>query len=425
MPRADSSTAQGRARASVLDRALSTSRTISVTGPMAPLDLDLIRTRLTQACTPTSRLTLVPDPASKTWAHDVTTAPEVCDRPDLADLPIGEIMTRLRNRPDPLPRLEVLVCGQWLVIDHTHGMGDGRLGIEQIAGVASRHDFPMTERFERSLPADAAWQAFRRHVLRHPRRLRDIMRLRSANATAPGDHPVRTITDWRSSRCAVTTAMRPGQTAELKRAIADTGVRMSSAAVTVALWRTALAAQGVALDERTQILFDCRRYLDADHAEDHGNFAVGIPLRFPAGATPMEIGDRIRSVAESGWPAAVLAAGELRERVRPSKPGSDPGQEPERVEVPDRLRLSVSDLGRIAIFGDIPWEPAAASHHLFAYVEPDGPDAASMLVSEIDGSRSFTTTFCSDFIGRSVIEAALDHLCEDPVSLLNQLLTRS
>ncbi|AFR50303.1 hypothetical protein [Gordonia sp. KTR9] len=415
--------AAGLQRASVLDRALATSRTISVTGPMAPLDLDVIRSRLARAWTPNSRLSLVPDPASAAWAHDVETRPQVCKRPDLADLPVGDIMTHLRNRPEPLPRLEVLVCGQWLVIDHTHGMGDGRLGVEQIAGVASRHEFPMTERFERSLPSAAAWQALRRHVLRHPRRLRDIVRLRAANAAPPTDAPLRTITDWRSTRCAVTAAMRPCQTAELKRAIADTGVRMSSAAVTVGLWRAALAAQGVPLDDRTQILFDCRRYLDAEHAEDHGNFAVGIPLLFPPDATPMEIGDRIRAVAESGWPAAILAAGELRMRLRPSTPGE--GTVPSRVEVPDRLRLSVSDLGRVGIFGDLPWEPASASHHLFAYVEPDGPDAASMLVSEIDGSRSFTTTFCSDFVGRPVIEAALDHLCEDPVSLLDRLLTRS
>ncbi|MFE0750442.1 hypothetical protein [Gordonia sp. NPDC058843] len=423
MPRSRNSAGAGLQRASVLDRALATSRTISVTGPMSPLDLDLIRARLTQAWTPRSRLSLVPDPASAAWVHDVETSPQVHERPDLGELPVGDIMTRLRSRPEPLPRLEVLVCGQWLVIDHTHGMGDGRLGIEQIAGVASRHEFPMTERFERSLPSDAAWQALRRHVLRHPRRIRDIARLRAANSATPVDAPLRTITDWRATRCAVTGAMRAGQTAELKRAIAETGIRMSSAAVTVALWRAALSAQGVALDDRTQILFDCRRYLDAEHAEDHGNFAVGIPLRFPTGATPMEIGDRIRAVAESGWPAAILASGELRMRLRPSTPVEETA--PRRVEVPDRLRLSVSDLGRIGIFGDLPWEPAAASHHLFAYVEPDGPDAASMLVSEIDGSRSFTATFCSDFVGRPVIEAALDHLCEDPVSLLDHLLTRS
>ena len=423
MPRSDNAATAGAQRASVLDRALATSRTISVTGPMTAPDLDLIRARLTRAWTPTSRLSLVPDPASASWAHDVATLPRVVERPDLADLPIGDIMTRLRNRPEPLPRLEVLVCGQWLVIDHTHGMGDGRLGIEQIAGLASHHEFPMTERFERSLPPDAAGEALRRHVLRHPRRLRDIMRLRAANVSPPTHGPTRVIEDWHATRCAVTAAMRPGQTDELKRAIADTGVRMSSAAVTVALWRAALSAQGVPLDERTQILFDCRRYLDAGHAEDHGNFAVGIPLRFPRDATPMEIGDRIRAVAESGWPAAVLAAGELRARLRRSSPEEPPV--PRRVEVPDRLRLSVSDLGRIGIFGDLPWDLAAASHHLFAYVEPDGPDAASMLVSEIDGSRSFTATFCSDFVGRPVIEAALDHLCEDPVSLLDRLLTRS
>ncbi|QMT00692.1 hypothetical protein [Gordonia jinghuaiqii] len=411
-------------RASVLDRALSTSRTISVTGPMAPLDLDRIRERLAQAWTPKSRLTLVPDPSSSTWVHDAANPPRVSERPDLADLPVGEIMMRLRAAPEPLPRLEVLVCGPWLVIDHTHGMGDGRLGIEQIAGVASRHEFPMAQRFEKSLPAGAAWQALRRHVLRHPRRIRDIVALRSANAAPPEantDVAQRTITDWQSSRSAVTASMSARCVTEVKQAITDTGVRMSSAAVTVALWRAALTAHGVAVDDSTQILFDCRRYLDPAHADAHGNFAVGIPVRFPAAATPMEIGDRIRAVAESGWPAAILASGEVRERLRPSTTPAAAGS----ITVPDRLRLSVSDLGRVGIFGDLQWDSSAASHHLFAYVEPDGPDAASMLVSEIDGARSFTTTFCDAFIGRPEIEAALETLCEHPVSLLQQLLERS
>ena len=66
MPRSDTT------RSTVLDRALATSRTIAMTGPLAPLDADRIRERLAPALTPTSRLTVVPDPASTSWTHDVS-----------------------------------------------------------------------------------------------------------------------------------------------------------------------------------------------------------------------------------------------------------------------------------------------------------------------------------------------------------------
>ncbi|MBM7277065.1 hypothetical protein JTZ10_04770 [Gordonia rubripertincta] len=410
-------------RATVLDRALASSRSISVTGPLTPLDIDRVRARLDLAMTPTSRLSVVPDPASTRWLHD-TTPPPVVERPDLADRSPGEILDGLRKRTEPVGTVEYLLCGRWLVLDQSHGIGDGRVSLEQIAGLAGHDGSAMAPNLERALPASAAWQAAYRHLVRHPSRLREIARLRHANAAEESDGPSRTLSGWRSTRGVVATSMPADRVAALRAAVNDSGMKASAPAVTVALWRAAVAGQGVAVDPRTQVLFDCRRYLDPAHAADHGNLAVGIPLRFPDSATPAEVGERIRAVAQSGWPAAILGVGELRGLLRPRRAVPDDA-DPDTVTVPDCLRLSVSDMGRIGVFGDVAWDPTATSHHLYASLEPDGPDAATTFVSEVDGTRSFTTTFYGAFVDRAVIEAAHRSLCDDPVSLFRQLVAPS
>jgi hypothetical protein len=406
-------------RATILDRALAASRSISVTGPLTPLDADRVRARLAPAMTPTSRLTVVPDPSSARWIHDVTPRP-VVERPDLADLSPGEILTRLRARTGPAGTVEYLLGGRWLILDQSHGIGDGRSSLEQIAGLAGRDGSAMAPNLERSLPAGSAWHAAYRQLLRHPARLREVARLRTANAPGASEGPRRQLSGWRSTRRVVATSMSADRVGALRDAVAAGGMKVSSAAVTVALWRAAVAAEEVRVDPRTQVLFDCRRYLDPAHANDHGNLAVGIPLRFPDSATPVEIGDRIREVTRSGWPVAILGAGELRGLLRPQAGGPSTG--PDIAAVPDRLRLSVSDMGRIGVFGDVEWDPQASSHHLYASLEPDGPDAATTFVSDVDGTRSFTTTFYEAFVDRAVIEAAHRTLCDDPVALFRRVM---
>jgi hypothetical protein len=55
---------------------------------------------------------------------------------------------------------------------------------------------------------------------------------------------------------------------------------------------------------------------------------------------------------------------------------------------------------------------------LAAYLEPAAPDTASLLVSELAGGRTFTATFCGGVIDAATIEAALSHMCNDPVGTL-------
>lgn len=411
---------QPRTAASILDRSLATSRTIGLTGPFADLDVERMSARLARAWTQASRLTLVPDPYASSWAHDPHTPPPITEHHDLADLSPGQMMTRLRDRPGPRSPLEILVCGKWLAVEHSHGLGDGRLTLEVIAALAGRGEQPLRERCEHTLPRDAAWRALRSLVRERPQRIKDIVGLRSANAPSEATAPDRTVEDWQAHRQTLTATMPSAQVGALREAMAATGIRMSSAAVTVALWRAAVERQGLSVDDRTQVLFDSRRYLDESLADTHGNFAVGIPLRFPPSATPVQVGERVRAATTSGWPAAILGVGEVRGKLRPPRPAPAPAA---RTTVPDRLRLSVSDLGPLRMLDDLDWDPDAASHHLFAYVEPDGPDAVSTLVNDLAGRRNFSSSFCSAFVAPAVIESALDQLCTDPVPIFDSLMS--
>jgi hypothetical protein len=240
--------------------------------------------------------------------------------------------------------------------------------------------------------------------------------LRRENAESVKTHgPIadtRQITDWKTSTRCVTGFMEPEMVAQLRTWVSSCAAGSTTACVTVALWMAALRSEGVRTDERAVLLVDCRRYLGADYKDAHGNFAVGIPI--PLHPSPSETTRNVRRVIDSGWPAATLAYGELASRL-PRRP--EPPQ-PRLIEVPDRVRLVLSDLGRPAIDDKVPWANGQRHPQLTAYLEPDGPDAITLLVSEVAGARTFTASFCTDMVEPEVIERALNRMSADPVGVL-------
>lgn len=189
----------------------------------------------------------------------------------------------------------------------------------------------------------------------------------------------------------------------------------SRASVTIALLTAAFRAEGLHVDDRVSVLIDCRRYLDAADRDGIGNFAVAVPVRMSLNATPADVTREARTVTESGWPVAVLALAEIRSRLPGRRPG---GPRPDRAVTPARIRLSVSDLGTLNIFGHLDWVPGRPPQ-VAAYLEPDGPDAVTVLADELQGGRTFAATFWGGVVGAAVVERALERICSDPVGLLN------
>lgn len=420
-----------RYRASALDRALAPSRTVAVVGPVRGLDEKSIVAKLDEAarCATDSRITLAPRPGAW-WDHrDVDWDAAVSRLPALADAELGQMLDSVRTRPGYRQPLEVVICGDHLVVDYSHGLGDGRLGLALLAILAGA-DAVDARPLARGLTGNAVAAAIRHHFLKQPVRVRDMLRARSHNKAGglvdvePG--PDSATDSGRFGRChTVTGFLPPGPRAAVQGWVKERHPGASRASVTIALLMAALRAEGVPVDERVSVLIDCRRYLGPENQDGFGNFAVAVPVLMPPNATPVEVTRHVRTVTDSGWPIAVLAVAEIKSRLpgrRRDAPQASDDADSETTGTTDvtpaRMRLSVSDLGTLSTFGHLDWA-SGRPPQVAAYLEPDGPDAITVLADELQGGRTFAASFWDGALSAGVVERALERICSDPVGVLN------
>jgi hypothetical protein len=424
MPRSDRRAVRtdeeiGEHRPSALDVALADSRNIAVFGPVPDLDRDLLTVRLRSVAAAVPRLRLDPFSTDGSWTRRTDTLlVEDLERParpdDLPDVPgshLGVIATHVRQQ-EPAP-LRVAVCDDHLVVDHSHGLGDGRLAPALQAVLLDAAPASVHAELAHDAPAGSVRRALAEQILRHPRRLAEVRRLRAENArTEVVSEPARV--DPSRVRTVTATIPRDGVGALRERISAVQGA--SSASATVAMWVSALRHAGIATDEVVQVLVDCRRYLRRSDA-GMGNLAIALPIRMPAPVTPASVRQHVRSATESAWPLAVLGMNAARARL--GRGTGDPAPaEVTPVRTSSRVRLSISDIGRLAIFDGVQPPAPAAPPQLGAGIDPDGPEALTLLVSETGGARTLSATFHTDVIDAAAVHAALAAICTDPVAVL-------
>jgi hypothetical protein len=404
--------------ATALDRAIAPERSVAVLGPIAGLDAERIHMILEEIGGSAAgvRAALEPQSHSRRWQYRNDIADQaVSVRPDLDTADLGKLAIAIRNQPDDRSPLDVLICGDYLVVDYSHGLGDGRFAVMLLGALAGAGEPEHIRPLAQSLPSHAVWTACRRHLAARPDRLCDVLRVRRKHKGGFDEQSAeRRITDWKAACCTVTAYMDPDKVAELRAWTSAHVSGATSASVTIALTMSALRAEGVRIDHRVRILIDCRRYLRPEYQDANGNFVVAVPIRMPAPPSPLAITGTIREVTQSGWPAAILGIAELKARLRTTTQRSSAAA----VDVSDRLRLTVSDLGRVRGLDNLPWAVGGRRPQLAAYTEPAGPDAVSLLVAELEGGRTYSASFCGEFAQRSTIERAFSRMCADPIGVL-------
>ncbi|BBY26477.1 hypothetical protein GCM10023114_22780 [Mycolicibacterium sediminis] len=401
-----------------MDLALTPSRTVAVVGPVAGLETSRATAVLAAAgALPQPHLAVEPRAGERAWRYRTDLAEHVVRRDDLPTDDLGALLTTVRRGADETRPLNALLCGDHLVVDYSHGVGDGQLGVYLLAALCGDVDEERSRILARGLPPRAVGSAAWRHFRARPAAIADVRRLRSENkVTTTGGRPTRTVDDWQAHNRTVTAYMPPATVTATRDWSRANAPGATSASLTVALWMAALRAQGAELDERVMILMNCRRYLDPSHALAQGNFAVAMPVVLPASGDPAEIAALVRRIFDSGWPIAVLLMAEAKARL--GRGGTDPGSAPGLADAGGRIRLSISDLGRLPMFDHVEWVPGGRPPQLAAYLEPDGPDAVTLLVSELAGGRTFTATFCDAAVDAGLVEGALKRMCDDPLGTL-------
>lgn len=422
-------------RSTVMDRVFADARSIALLGPVEDLSEDTVRRVLTAAenSSPTPRIALEPRGDRRRWRYRTGIADGAVTHLDaMTGADAGTMLTAIRNRPGPHLPVEVLLCGDYIAVDYSHGVGDGLLGTTLIGALAGDPDGSRAPTFASTLPRSATLSAVRRHFGANPAALKDFRRLRGElKSYTPPPAATRRVENWTSARVCRTGYIPADHVSTLRSWAKADAPGATGGSVNVALVAAALRAEGLEVDDRVSMLFNSRRYLEPEFAGTHGNFAVAIPVLLPHEPSPADIAGRMRAVIESGWPVAILAMsgvqntlGRLRSRAKPESPDTPevpPSAMPSSVEVPDRVRLVVSDLGRLPMYDHLPWIDDERPRQMAASVEPDGPDGISVLVSDVQGGRTFTASFCSAMIDPDVVESALARMCTDPVALVRSL----
>lgn len=425
MPFSDRARADSpRYRATAMDRVFADSRIVALTGPSTGQGADAARSTLAsaQSSSGASRVALEPRSDSSSWRYRTDLASTNIDRLLDADTnDLGRLLTDIRHRSGGRDTLDVLIRGNYMAIDYSHGIGDGQMGVMLLAALSNDRDGSRGPALAVSLPPNATWQALRRHYRAHPAALRQFWQLRNTHKPRPtpdGERP-EVIEDWESGNVSRCGYMRPEIVRKLEQWRKAEAKGATSASVSVALWTAALRAENVDVDDHVTILFNSRRYLGPEYAGAHGNFAVAIPLHLPATSSPADIAHTMRAVIDSGWPIAVLGMSEIKDRIASvrARPGRSETGSP--ATAGRRFRVAVSDLGRLPMFDHVEWSGESGPPQLAASLDPDGPDGSTMLISELGGGRTYTASFCRKFLEPDIIDAALHRLCNDPVGLLD------
>lgn len=398
-------------RSTPLDRSWSSSRVVAVLGPLEGLTAAEVQSRLSTIVTNSKRprLAIAPSRSQARWPYRpdlIGDAVHVVS--DTAPIDLGEFLTEIGHRQGQRHPTDVFLCGNYLAVEYPHAVGDGHYGLSLVGALAA--GIPA---LSPDLPRSVVWRALWRHYGRRPGLLGSLWTLRKdQRRKTSGTAKTRAVGDWRSSRRVATRRFDARQLGQLQDWIDEHAPGATRAAVMSALWLAALRSVRLSVDEHVVVLFNCRRYLPREYQAALGNFAIGIPLRIGM-LPPAEITVQLRKVTETGWPIMSIGIGALRSWL--SRFTRTMAKDPDVVT--DRIRLSVSDMGRLP-FDHLPWVHDAPSVAT-AFVDLDRPDAMTLLISDTADGRHVSATYCAAMVPRDAVEAALDRMCSEPTELLS------
>jgi hypothetical protein len=317
----------------------------------------------------------------------------------LIDEPLGE-------RP-----LLLAVCEGFVGAKLSHGFADGRivntlfpeLIRAAVQGRTPRLPFPRPTR----LPVV---RALVNHFGRHPDRLRD-----AARVTRPPETGDVELVPWRPD--VMYRSVRSATAPDAIRAWRDRyAPGVSAAAILFAA--TAVALHRCGLPPRwpgAVTLVDARRYLPAGGTVD-GNFCWGQYLS-PADLTdPRAVHDTLTAELDSGRPLAMLAlrTARLALRLRAAAPAAVPGY----VPADPRPQLTLTHIGRLDGYADLPWAGPPDGHHNISVPTTSGPEAMTVSLSELGGALYVNVSCHRSTFDPEAVSRAIELVATDPVGLV-------
>ncbi|OZC49914.1 hypothetical protein CH289_17190 [Rhodococcus sp. RS1C4] len=411
-------------KASAMDMLRSEGRIVCALGPADFGGIDRVKERLHRLASSgrETRLGLRVDPNSRKWSY----RPEsVCDHVTTS-APIGraDVVEQLEQLSDSVSidvPIRMVLAGEYLLLDLSHGFSDAVLPIELFAFLADPVAVPAlpgwaeARTLRNPLPrALAGWMA------RNPGKVVDVLYGKfgqpPAELVTPALAPMEQArVPWGRSPAVAAATSAAGAPAAIRAWRRDNLPEVSVTSILCAAIATALSTRGISTSYSAGFLFDCRRYLRTDGVA-LGNFAVGIDFEGvdPTNATALH--ESVAHAIDKGRP---LAAGALSTmtylRTRSALPAISTATAPATADA----RLTFSDVGRIPQFDGIAWTADPEQSVFVPLSEPSVPESIVVTSMHIRDVFHVTASFHDNFFDRDAVQSALNLAMSDPVALLS------
>ncbi|MFZ7086936.1 hypothetical protein [Curtobacterium sp. RRHDQ10] len=201
--------------------------------------------------------------------------------------------------------------------------------------------------------------------------------------------------------------------------IRATDPHLSFGAVLLVMLRAAFRAEGITVAVHADMVYDVRRFLPAG-GQTNGNLITGIPI---AGAEdPAAVEDQLARTMGAGRPVAALAAGVVKEMIRPRRTAVE--GVPADAPLYPRARIALSNSGISRPLQNLPWADAPVHQVMYA-IHPLPPENVGVQAVIIDRALQLTVSFNGNVFRREAVERALHRVVHEPMSVLAGLRLRT
>lgn len=419
-----------RHEVSARDRMRIDGRMITVLGPArlpSAEHIAAIAARLIHESGGRTPLGFIPDPNHSHWKYDPERFSPVVEisEPCTYDT-VPQKLVELARTSDPATPLRIVRAGDYLFVDLSHGLGDGRLALLLHSRLARPNTDTSTPAWasSRSLKAPALRAAIRTAAT-WPRQVRTVQRVVTSRlaATEPTHHIGSTQRPWTRSPAVVTASTGPELLDALRSRQASDVPRASSSALLFAAIRRAADAHGLAPAPNVEVLVDCRRYLPAD-AVVLSNFASAMGMNTPDNGDPALLGPAMADAIAVGQPLAALAISTVKYHRAAAR-----GRVPAAVAVAHsvstrpRAHLVFSDLGQIEPLLDLDWAATPDRRFANSLSEPAFPEAIVVTIVRRGQYIDVTASFHDNVFAPKSVQAALDEAFALPARSENPVCT--
>ncbi|RMB77247.1 hypothetical protein AYK61_12880 [Rhodococcus sp. SBT000017] len=414
-------------RASSLDMLRSDSRIVTVLGPADFGDLARVQSRVLALASigPATRLGLRADQSSVGWVYEPERVVEhIAEGTAVGHEQLTKELTEFSHASVPGIPLRIRLAGRYLFLDLNHGLGDALLPVDLFAYLAdARPDAPLPAWADSPVDGHPLRKALLRWVVRNPRKVVDTIydRVRPGTnpesttmATAPDTASTTAFRPWAPSAAVATAVTQSGTTDAIRRWRETHLPGASVSAVMCAAVAAAFARTSFSLDRSAAFLFDCRRYLPPSTVV-LGNFAAGIRFSDIDPTSAGEVHGALSGAIAKGRPIASATISTIKYK-REHKAVS--GVFGDKVPMEPKVQLMYSDLGRVRQLEQVSWVAEPADRAFFVIADPGQPESV-MITMETIGSVVFVSaSFHDNVFDSHTVQAALDLVAANPLSLL-------